>query len=94
MNKLDVKALIHEACDILECNVSSWSCHAILRAGRRYDCTDDESSAQAREVTERYAAFYEKSYTEPWGFDYDGPELRRSARIIALLLFLEAEGDL
>ena len=97
--KRTTKRIIHEACDIIECGVSSWSCHAITM----YDSMDaDPSSAlQARQVRNDYAAFYEKDPTKPWGFEdvlHPGQARQergesRSARIIAMLLFLEAEGD-
>jgi len=103
IHKRDRKAIIHEACDIVETGVSQWSCFAIDRAGRRFDCTDSSSSYQAKQIKAEYAAFYEKDPTEPWGFDSllweerntfeVGKELSKSARILAMLLFLEAAGD-
>jgi hypothetical protein len=100
------RAIIHEACDIIETGVSVWSCHAIDRAGRRFDVTDSESTWQARKIKAEYAAFYDKDPTEPWGFEQlmfdmfdmgltyeEGKALQRSARIIAMLFFLEVTAN-
>ena len=99
-SKRTAKAIIHEACDIIECGVSSWSCHAITRYGLMD--ADSSSALQAIQVRNDYAAFYAKDPTETWGFEdvlhphWQARQERgesRSARIIAMLLFLEAEGD-
>lgn len=73
---------VYKACELLETKDTTWSCWALTRA------VDPHATGI---VLQRiyYANFYEKPHTGPWEF---GPTTTEE-RIMLLLMYLEARGD-
>lgn len=87
------KQIIYDACELIECGVWRTSCYALSKAHSR---AKDESLIFGinSDICRRYVEFFRKSLNDLWDFsDNNSPE-GRMERIIALLLFAEAEGDL